>query len=115
MPFDQVTAMGSLWRNFGVKELCTLLSRRDPELLPCLERMLPALSGSDYNPASLYLPSNLARLVESFISSEAFKDSSFRRECLNRLPPNELANCATRLHLALPGASFPDLCNAVAG
>src|SRR5262245_57489552 len=75
---------------------------------------MPALETENYNVAALYLRGNLSRLVESFINSEAFTNRQFRGECLDRLPPTEMAACAAAVGIPPSGRTFTDLRNTLA-
>ena len=65
-----------------------------PGLLSRLEFLLPGLLGEEFLIDNLYTGTSLQKIVEAFLPSDAFSSKIFRKECLNKLQPDELKNAA---------------------
>ena len=98
--------MANLLKYWGVNDLIRLLNRQDPELLTSLENMLPSVVGEELIPADLYLRDNLIKVATAFLPSDAFASVEFRIECLDRLPPEELKNCARAVGVGINSSDF---------
>lgn len=83
--------MTTLWQSWTVRQLQRTLTAKSPDLLDDLESLLPPLHRGKFNVMDLYTRDSLARVVEAFLSADAFRSKEFRKACLNRLPPRTLA------------------------
>ena len=84
------------------------------DLLDRLEVVIPKLVPDELTIPDLYLRRNLTRLVGVFTSSDAFKKSTYRRKCLNQLPPEKLRELALRTGVAVAATSFDERVEALA-
>lgn len=79
-----------LWKRWTNADLQAAIEDLEPGLLERLEEIIPALSPEGGDAAQVYLKSNLIRIFQAFAPSDAFKKEEFRRQCLNRLPEDEI-------------------------
>ena len=84
------------------------------DLLDRLEVLIPKLAPDQLTTQDLYLRKNLTQLVGAFTSSDAFKNSTYRRKCLDRLPPEKLHELASETGLTVAASSFDELVEALA-
>lgn len=98
--------MANLWQHWTPRDLIDLLEQQAPNVLSSLRDVLPPVMKEGTNPDSLYLAFNLVKLVSAFLPSDAFAKSGFRRNCLNRLAPPELAECARAVGVGVSAVDF---------
>lgn len=100
-----------IWDFWRQQELEAALAS---DLLDRLEVVIPKLAPDQLTTHDLYLKKNLTRLVGAFTSSDAFKNSTYRRKCLNRLPPEKLRELASRTGVGIAASSFEERVEALA-
>lgn len=97
-----------LWKHWSLSELQSYLSEFDSTLLDRLERILPALDVHGYDPTQLFLKKNMVKVIEAFAPSDCFRSKNFMRTCLDRLPPDELAELAEAVGAGTDSETFDD-------
>ena len=85
----------NIWSAWSSREFQSLIESHFPGLLSRLEYLLPGLLGEEFLIDNLYTGASLQKIVEAFLPSDAFSSKQFRKECLNKLHPDELKNAAS--------------------
>jgi DNA repair protein RadD len=93
----------NIWRAWSSREFQELIDTHYPGLLSRLEYILPGLLGEEFLIDSLYTGESLQKIVEAFLPSDAFSSKEFRKECLNKLRPDELKNAASHTAIGYRG------------
>ena len=101
-----------LWNYWTIQEVQDELHKVDESLLDKLEALLEAIEGDDFDSTRFHQKSSLVKLIQAFAPSKVFRNSVYRRHCLDRLPPEELDELASLVDIT--GATFAQKCDKLA-
>ena len=93
----------NIWSAWSSREFQNLIQNYYPGLLSRLEYILPGLLGEEFLVDNLYTGSSLQKVVEAFLPSDTFISKDFRKECLNKLQPDELRGLASHTEIGYRG------------
>jgi DNA repair protein RadD len=99
-----------VWSYWGARHLQEELDSFGDGLYQQLMETVPPLMGDDFDPIQLERKVHLERLIQSFAPSDYFSKKSRMRQCLEKLPPNVLADLvrtlASAMNAARPSPTF---------
>ncbi len=104
--------MFPIWKNLGKPALQKLIGE---EQLARLEKLLPGLRKSEFDPNEMYSLDGLTKIFDAFYGNQYLLDKSFRKQLFNTLPPDRVDASLKALNIdpqALP--SFEQKIDALA-
>lgn len=102
-----------LWKYLGNRFLQNELEGLYPSLMERLEKLIPAVSGEDFDPAKLYTKKQLIKIFNAFLDGKMIRNRSFLNRCLEYIPEDVLSNLNIEMGSSQKEAVFAEKKSAI--